>query len=154
VSWDILGTSQEIPPGTRLERRANLHPVDGSPATGPGGVWDSRIHPDKTVKFSFVNTRGRHKKTVCRIGRRQVAGQRGAAVIREPQRAAANIGAARVAQAEPDGSIRSWVSGTAPLATNQSLSKEVVLQGRTGIRADHKFGFACPICHRAQRACR
>ena len=106
-------------------------------------------YPTKTVKFLVPFPPGGINDVLARIVADKLQAKWGQPIVIENKTGAGgNIGADLAAQAAPDG-YTLLVAPPGPLAINQSLYKQLVLQAR-GLRADHRARQGSEPVHRAQ----
>ena len=96
-----------------------------APAPASNTAWAQDGYPTKPVKFLVPYPAGGTNDVLARIVGDKLQAKWGQPVIIENRSGGSgNIGAALVAQAEPDG-YTLLVSATPPIATNQSLYKQL-----------------------------
>jgi tripartite-type tricarboxylate transporter receptor subunit TctC len=104
---------------------ASVFILSTAPAPGCNKAFAQDAYPTKPVKFLIPYPGGGTNDVLARIVGDRLQAKWGQPVIIENRSGGSgNIGAAAVAQAEPDG-YTLLVSATPPLATNQSLYKEL-----------------------------
>src|SRR5262249_51879826 len=123
VFLDILG--REIPMVRWFAAFAFIFILSMVPPPGSNTAFGQDGYPTRPVKFLVPYPGGGTNDVLARIVGDKLQAKWGQPVIIENRSGGSgNIGAALVAQAEPDG-YTLMVSATPPLATNQSLYKEL-----------------------------
>src|SRR6202521_5328665 len=117
--------STEMPVVRRIDALAFIFILSMAPAPGSNTAFAQDRYPTRPVKFLVPYPGGGTNDVLARIVGDKLQAKWGQPVIIENRSGGSgNIGAAAAAQADPDG-YTLLVSATPPLATNQSLYKEL-----------------------------